>query len=67
MLLGLSHDLLDLLRTRTSSDEKGVRHIDDDEIVYTKARDETAGAWYNDTSGDLFSENCRLSTLVRVC
>ena len=39
MLLALLDNTLDLLRTCASGDQKGVWHVDDDEIVDTEKRD----------------------------
>lgn len=32
----LLDDPFDFLRSRTSGDEQGVRHVDDDEVIYTQ-------------------------------
>jgi hypothetical protein len=52
-----SHESLDLLRSSTRGNEKGVWHIDDDQIVHSKAGDETTRSRDNNASSNLFCQN----------
>jgi hypothetical protein len=53
----LFHKALYFLGTSASSDQQGVGHIDDDQIIDTQTGDQTTRPWHNDTTGHLFSEN----------
>jgi len=45
---------LHFLGSSTRRHQQGIRHVNDDKVINTKASDETAGAWDNNSPSDLF-------------
>jgi hypothetical protein len=56
-IAGFLDQSFDFLRSGTSGDEEGIRHIHNDQVVYAKAGYQSAATGDNDTARNLFGEH----------